>query len=92
MWPASLAVCLPMTILFHRPNLAFPYATYRRFEATPQRRGADVPPQPLRNVMSDVIDGSTHISLIVDEDDTAATTQAILDVVSSVRSARPLVR
>ena len=42
--------------------------------------------------MSDVIDGSTHISLIVDEDDTAATTQAILDVVSSVRSARPLVR
>ena len=60
--------------------------------ATPQRRGADVPPEPFRNVMSDVIGGSTHISLIVDKEDTAATTQAILDVVSSVRSAGPLVR
>ena len=36
--------------------------------------------------MSDVIDGSTHISLIEDKGDTAATTQAILDVVASVRS------
>jgi arginine deiminase len=34
---------------------------------------------------------ATHISLIVDED-AAATTQAILDVVSSVRSAGPPVR
>jgi pimeloyl-ACP methyl ester carboxylesterase len=39
-----------------------------------------------------VIDGATHASLISDEEDAAATTQAILDVVSSVRSARPLVR
>jgi hypothetical protein len=39
-----------------------------------------------------LVDGTTHISLIVDEDDAAATTQAILDVVSSVRSAGPLVR
>jgi pimeloyl-ACP methyl ester carboxylesterase len=39
-----------------------------------------------------VIDGATHDSLISDEEDSAATTQAILDVVSSVRSAGPLVR
>jgi hypothetical protein len=39
-----------------------------------------------------LLDGSTHISLIEDKGDTAATTQAILDVVSSVRSAGPLVR
>jgi pimeloyl-ACP methyl ester carboxylesterase len=32
-----------------------------------------------------VVDGATHNSLIVDEEDAAATTQAILDVVSSVR-------
>jgi hypothetical protein len=49
MWPASLAVCLPMTILFHRPNLAFPYATYRRFDGhTPKagrRRTSSASPQ-----------------------------------------------
>jgi hypothetical protein len=39
-----------------------------------------------------VIDGATHDSLIADEEDAAATTQAILDVVSSVRSAGPLAR
>jgi hypothetical protein len=39
-----------------------------------------------------VIDSATHTSLALDEHDAAATTQAILDVVSSVRSARPLVR
>lgn len=39
-----------------------------------------------------VIDGATHDSLIADEEDAAATTQAILDVVSSVRSDGPLVR
>jgi len=39
------------------------------------------------NSVHRVIDGTTHISLIVDEDDAAATTQAILDVVSWVRSA-----
>jgi hypothetical protein len=33
-----------------------------------------------------VIDGATHGSLISDEEDAAATTQAILDVVSSVRT------
>jgi hypothetical protein len=39
-----------------------------------------------------VIDGATHDSLISDEQDAAAATHAILDVVSSVRSARPLVK
>jgi pimeloyl-ACP methyl ester carboxylesterase len=33
-----------------------------------------------------VIDGATHASLIMDHDDAAVTTQAILDVVASVRS------
>jgi pimeloyl-ACP methyl ester carboxylesterase len=37
-----------------------------------------------------VIDGATHASLIADQDDAAVTSQAILDVVSSVRSAEPL--
>ena len=44
------------------------------------------------NSVHRVIDGATHQSLIADEEDSAATTQAILDVVSSVRSARPLAR
>jgi pimeloyl-ACP methyl ester carboxylesterase len=44
------------------------------------------------NSVHRVIDGATHESLISDEEDAAATTQAILDVVSSVRSAGPLVR
>ncbi len=35
-----------------------------------------------------VIDGATHASLIMDHDDAAITTQAILDVVASVRSHR----
>jgi pimeloyl-ACP methyl ester carboxylesterase len=39
-----------------------------------------------------VVDGATHTSLILDEGDAAATTQAILDVVSSVRSAGPLAK
>ena len=39
-----------------------------------------------------VIDGATHTDLVLDEDAAAATSQAILDVVSSVRSAGPLVR
>jgi pimeloyl-ACP methyl ester carboxylesterase len=39
-----------------------------------------------------VIDGATHASLISDKEDAATTTQAILEVVSSVRTARPLVR
>jgi pimeloyl-ACP methyl ester carboxylesterase len=39
-----------------------------------------------------VIEGASHEALIVEEDSAAATTQAILDVVSSVRNARPLVR
>lgn len=39
-----------------------------------------------------VIDAATHASLISDKADAADTTQAILDVVASVRSAGPLVR
>jgi electron transfer flavoprotein alpha/beta subunit len=39
-----------------------------------------------------VIDGATHASLISDEEDAVATTQAILDVVASVRREGPLVR
>jgi pimeloyl-ACP methyl ester carboxylesterase len=39
-----------------------------------------------------VIAGATHDDLVSDEDAAAATSQAILDVVSSVRSAGPLVR
>jgi pimeloyl-ACP methyl ester carboxylesterase len=39
-----------------------------------------------------VIDGATHNDLVRDEEAAAATTRAILDVVSSVRSAGPLVR
>ena len=44
------------------------------------------------NSVHRVIDGATHASMISDEEDAAVTTQAILDVVSSVRSAGPLVR
>jgi pimeloyl-ACP methyl ester carboxylesterase len=39
-----------------------------------------------------VIDGADHQALIADEQHSLVTTQAILDVVSSVRSGRPLVR
>jgi hypothetical protein len=39
-----------------------------------------------------VIEGATHASMISDEEDAATTTQAILDVVSSVRNAAPLAR
>jgi hypothetical protein len=39
-----------------------------------------------------VIDGATHEGLVADEQHSAATTQAILAVVSSVRTAGPLVR
>jgi len=38
-----------------------------------------------------VVDGATHDSLISDEEHAATTSQAVLDVVSSVRSAGPLV-
>ena len=44
------------------------------------------------NSVHRVIDGATHDSLISDEEDAAATTQAVLDVVSSVRSEGPLAR
>jgi hypothetical protein len=37
-----------------------------------------------------VIDGATHFALVADPEDAATTTQAILDVVASVRGARPL--
>jgi pimeloyl-ACP methyl ester carboxylesterase len=42
------------------------------------------------NSVHRVIDGATHASLIADEDDAAATTQAILDDVAAVRSGAPL--
>jgi hypothetical protein len=38
-----------------------------------------------------VIDGATHSALLTDEKYAAVTTQAILDVVTSVRNAVPLV-
>jgi hypothetical protein len=41
------------------------------------------------NSVHRVIGGTTHQVVIVNEEDSAATTQAILDVVSSVRSAGP---
>jgi hypothetical protein len=44
------------------------------------------------NSVHRVIDGATHASLVLDEEDAAATTQAILAVVSSVRSMAPLAR
>jgi pimeloyl-ACP methyl ester carboxylesterase len=44
------------------------------------------------NSVHRTIDGATHESLIGDEGDAAATTQAILDVVASVRSPRRLAR
>ena len=44
------------------------------------------------NSVHRIVDGATHEDLIVNEDDAAATTQAILDVVSSVRSPERLVR
>ena len=39
-----------------------------------------------------VVDGATHEALILEQDDAAATTEAVLDVVSSVRSGEPLDR
>ncbi|MCX6499211.1 MAG: alpha/beta hydrolase [Arthrobacter sp.] len=44
------------------------------------------------NSVHRVVDGATHASLISDEGDSAATTQAVLDVVASIRSAAPLDR
>jgi alpha-beta hydrolase superfamily lysophospholipase len=44
------------------------------------------------NSVHRVIDGATHQTLVAEEEHAAATTQAILDVVSSVRSPGPLVR
>jgi len=44
------------------------------------------------NSVHRVIDGADHEALIGDEQHSAATTQAVLDVVSSVRSAAPLAR
>jgi hypothetical protein len=44
------------------------------------------------NSVHRIIDGATHEDLIASEEHAAATTQAILDVVSSVRSPRRLVR
>ena len=44
------------------------------------------------NSVHRIIDGATHEDVITDEEDAAATTQAILDVVASVRSKGALVR
>jgi hypothetical protein len=44
------------------------------------------------NSVHRIIDGATHEALIADQEAAAATTQAILDVVSSVRGGGPLVR
>jgi pimeloyl-ACP methyl ester carboxylesterase len=44
------------------------------------------------NSVHRVIPGATHASLITEQRDAAATAQAVLDVVSSVRSARPLAK
>jgi hypothetical protein len=44
------------------------------------------------NSVHHVVAGATHEDLITDEEDAAATTQAILDVVASVRSPRRLAR
>ena len=44
------------------------------------------------NRMHRVVDGAVHASLLHDEHDAAATTQAILDVVASIRAGEPLGR
>ena len=44
----------------------------------------------LTNSVHRMIDGAKHADLVSDQDAAAATTQAILDVVSSLRSGRPL--
>jgi hypothetical protein len=44
------------------------------------------------NSVHRVIDGATHEDLVANQEDAAATTQAILDVVASVRSPRRLAR
>jgi pimeloyl-ACP methyl ester carboxylesterase len=43
------------------------------------------------NSLHRIIDGSTHASLISDQDDAAETARGILDVVSAVRTASPLI-
>jgi pimeloyl-ACP methyl ester carboxylesterase len=43
------------------------------------------------NSLHRVIDGTTHASFITDQEDAAATTQGILDVVSAVRTESPLI-
>jgi hypothetical protein len=43
------------------------------------------------NSVHRIVDGATHEDLITEQEDAAATTQAILDVVSSVRSSNRLV-
>jgi hypothetical protein len=44
------------------------------------------------NSVHRVIAGATHQDLVANQEDAAATTQAILDVVASIRSPRRLVR
>ena len=44
------------------------------------------------NSVHRVVEDASHESLVADPDGAAATTEAILDVVSSVRSGEPLVK
>lgn len=43
------------------------------------------------NTAHRIIDGATHTSLLADQKDTAATVRGILDIVSAVRTASPLI-
>lgn len=62
---------------------------------TGSRSGWDASQEALASLSTNslhrVIDGATHASLIMDEEDAAATARGILDVVSSVRTANPLI-
>ncbi|MGB7962744.1 MAG: alpha/beta hydrolase [Propionicimonas sp.] len=44
------------------------------------------------NSVHHVVDGADHEALVADQEHAAATTQAIVDVVASVRNTRPLIR
>lgn len=47
-------------------------------------------PELSTNSAHRIVDGATHASMVFDRTHAQATTQAIIDVVSSVRSAAPL--
>jgi hypothetical protein len=56
------------------------------------QRGNVPGPYVSTNSAHRVIDGATHEALIAEKEYAAATTQAILDVVSVVQSAEPLIK